>query len=326
MRWAIFVFAATLLVPSIAWAQADGAARAQVLFDEAVAESRAGKYATACPKFAASQRLDPKTSTLLNLASCYELNGQTASAWAAFKEAEAFATKRGRADWAERAANAVKELEPKLVRITVHVPSAVAIPQLHVELDGSELQSAEWNHALPVDPGEHRVAWSAPGFASKTDNVKVAASSVELTLTVLDPVPNIVSSSPSSPASSPLPTPAPFWTTGRVVGAVLAGTGAVSLVAGSAFGLSAKSKYDEAEGLCGVYSGSPRTCLPNTSAEAVAAREDASSRATVSTVFFVAGGALIAGGAVLFAISSPSSSRRVAIVPTGTGLVAAGRW
>lgn len=321
MRRTIFAFVCTLFAPSLAWAQADGAARAQVLFDEAIAESRTGNYGTACPKFAASQRLDPKASTLLNLASCYQLNGQTASAWAAFKEAEAFATKRGRTDWAERAANAAKELEPKLVRLTVYVPKSVAIPQLHVELDGSELQSAEWNQGLPVDPGEHRVSWSAPGFTSKANSIKVGTSSVDTTLTALEPVP--VSATPSDHPST---SPTSFWTTGRVAGVALAGTGAVSLVVGSVFGLSANSKYDEAEQLCGVPSGSPRTCLPATSADAIAARDDASSRATVSTIFFVAGGALIAGGAALFVLSPPNSSRRLAIVPTGTGLVAAGQW
>lgn len=321
MRRALFAFVCTLLAPSLAWAQADGAARAQVLFDEAIAESRSGDYGTACPKFAASHRLDPKASTLLNLASCYQLNGQTASAWAAFKEAEALATKRGRTDWAERAANAAKELEPKLIRLTVHVPKSAATPQLRVELDGSELQSAEWDRGLPVDPGEHRVSWSAPGFTAKTDTVRIDTSSVELTLRALDPVP--VTEAPSDHPSTSAPS---FWTTGRVAGAALAGTGAVSLVVGSVFGLSANSKYDEAERLCGVSSGSPRTCLPATSADAIAARDDASSRATVSTIFFVAGGVLVAGGAAFFVLSPPSASRRLAIVPTGTGLVAAGRW
>src|SRR5438045_9624231 len=66
----------------------DNRARAQLLFDEALVAAEKGDFATACPKFLASQEADPKTSTLLNLASCYEKNGQTASAGGAVRQAE----------------------------------------------------------------------------------------------------------------------------------------------------------------------------------------------------------------------------------------------
>lgn len=284
-------------------------------------ESRAGHYAVACPKFADSQRLDPKTSTQLNLASCYELNGQTASAWAAFKEAEAAALKHGRVDWAERAAAAAKELEPRLVRLTVHVPQPLATRQPRIELDGSPLQPTEWERALPVNPGEHRVTWSAPGFKAKTSNVKLVSSSIELTLTELEAEPREEKAS-AAPATPP---PSSFWGTGRVVGAVLGGAGVTSLVVGSVFGLSANAKYGDAEELCGG-SGSPRTCRPETSAAALAARDEAGSRATAATIAFVAGGALVASGVVVFALSSPRAPRQLALVPLAGGLAAVGEW
>jgi hypothetical protein len=321
-------FSIALLTPSFAWAQADNSvARAQVLFEQAVVEARGGNYASACPKFAASQRLDPKASTLLNLASCYELNGQSASAWASFKEAEASARKHGRTDWAERAAAAVKKIEPTLVRLTVHVPQELRALQLRVELDGSPLQGTEWEQALPIDPGAHRVDWTAPEYKSAMRSVTVGTSSIDVTLTALERVPAPVALPTTAATSSTRDTlPVGFWTTGRVVGAAIGGVGIAGMIAGTVFGLSASSKYDEAEALCGDTGGSPRMCLPERSSAALAARDSAGSRATASTVFFVAGGALTAGGAALFLLSRPGSTRQMALVPWNAGVAAVGRW
>ena len=160
MRSSVLAFALVLLVPSFAWAQSDNVARAQTLFDQAVTASQKNDLTTACPKFAASQKLDPKASTLLNLASCYELRGQTASAWASFKEAEATARKYGRTDWAERAATATKRLEPKLVHLTIHVHDAVRGPRAGA--DPTPSAAASFRRALRrfVARGRHRARGS----------------------------------------------------------------------------------------------------------------------------------------------------------------------
>ncbi len=319
------LFPLLLLTPSLAWAQTDNAARAQSLFDQAVAASRTHDYASACPKFAASQKLDPKTSTLLNLASCYELNGQTASAWATFKEAQAAAVRRGRTEWADRAAAAVKSLEPKLVRLTVHVPPSMRGLSLRVELDGTAMQETEWDQPLPVDPGEHRVGWAAPGYVPQSAAVAVTTANRELTLTELQRAPQ--PATPVARTTNEAPTrPVSPWTTGRVVGVALGATGVAALAAGSGFGLAASSKYDEAERLCGVSAGDTRTCLPERSTEALAARDDASTRATTSTVLFVAGGVLAASGAALFLLSPPRGGRSMALVPWERGVAAVGLW
>src|SRR5277367_3532955 len=58
------------------------AATAEALFRQARDLAGKGNYAAACPKFAASQRLDPGYGTLYNLGECLALEGKTASAWA----------------------------------------------------------------------------------------------------------------------------------------------------------------------------------------------------------------------------------------------------
>lgn len=61
------------------------AAAAQGLFDEARALMAAGQAAEACPKLEESQRLDPGSGTLMNLARCYEQTNRIATAWSTYQ-------------------------------------------------------------------------------------------------------------------------------------------------------------------------------------------------------------------------------------------------
>src|SRR5207245_4895145 len=82
-----------------------------------------GKVAEACPKFAESNRLDAGIGTMLYLADCYEKSGQTASAWAQFREVASLAARQG--DPREKIARErVARLEPKLSKLSVSVSAA----------------------------------------------------------------------------------------------------------------------------------------------------------------------------------------------------------
>lgn len=306
----------------------DNRARAQQLFDSALADAEAGNLPAACPKFLASHEADPKASTLLNLASCYEKNGQPASAWGAFREAEVLARKVGRADWETNARTHAEMLEPKLVRLTVQVPQASRVPDLVVTRDGARIAAGEWGVAIPVDPGEHVVAASAPGRAPWEARTTVREASATATVPVLELV-----AAPAPPPVAPPPSdvaprdaaPTSWWTPMRTTGVVVAGVGAVGLVTGTILGLVSKGKYDDARARCADGS---RACPPG----AVADADSAFGMATGATIVFVVGAAAAVGGGALVLFSpspsqgsSPTAASAALVVGPGTVGVN-GRW
>lgn len=282
--------------------RADNRARAQQLFDSALADAEAGNLASACPKFQASQDADPKPSTLLNLASCYEKNGQTASAWGAFREAEGLARKAGRSDWETTAHAHAEALEPKLVRLTVQVPEPSRVAGLTVTRDGARLAAGEWGVAIPIDPGEHLIAASATGRAPWEARTALKESGT-VAVPVLDLLPKV---EPIAPPVTPVDdrpvAPTSWWTPLRTTGVVVAGAGAVGLVAGGIVALVAKGKYDDAKARC---ADGTRGCP----SDAVSDSDSAYGLATGATVLSTIGVAFALGGAALIVFARPDAGQ-----------------
>jgi hypothetical protein len=298
-------------------ADASNAAAAQQLFDDAVKLMEAGRYGEACPRLAASEKLDPGAGTLLDLGTCYEKNGQTASAWATYQEAESTATRAGHPDWADRAHAHVVALEPRLERLLVAVPKESVVPGLKVTRDGVALDEGAWGGSIPVDPGKHEVRAVAPHKKSwsTTVELKVEGSLSTVNVPRLEdaleaaPWPTVVG--PAQPAQETGTGAQSFWTTQRVIGIVLGGVGIAGIAVGSGLGLAAKSKYDDA-----VASFCPAHGTQCTS-QGVAQGRDAHDLADISTGVFIGGAvALVAGGAV-FALAPSVGADRVGIALGG---------
>jgi hypothetical protein len=308
-----------LAVPAGARAQApSNDVAATALFDEGRKLMASHDYATACPKLAESQRLSPSGGTLLNLAECYEKNGQTASAWAAWKDAAGRANAAGKADVEKRASDRATALEPNLAKLTVTLAVGSDVPGLEVKRDGAVVGHAEFGTALPVDPGTHTVEASAPGKQPWSGKVDVAAKQKDATVTVTlvdAPAPPPPPPPPPNPAGTGTPPPPPTqpppqetssWSTQKTLAVVAGGVGVVGVAVGSIFGLRAKSKNDEAL--------QPQNCPTSSlcTQNGLNLTNDAKSAASLSTIGFVAGGVLVAAGVVLW-VTAPSSTTQTGI-------------
>lgn len=317
---ALFLGAAGASAPRAAAAQAspDDAAQAQALFDEAFALMNKGKYADACPKLEASQRLDPGMGTQFRLAECYERMWRLARAWALFLEVAEAAKRENRLDREKQARQRADAIRPRVPSMTIVVPPAVAsLTGFDVTQDGTRVPQADWGRGVPVDPGEHVIEATAPGKKTWRQKVAVAEGGVaEVTIPALaveEPGSAGSSTPPGGATSKPLrpevPVPGPdepkAGSGQRTAATIATVVGAGGLIAGGALGLLAKMSWDDTLTHC--KGGDPARCSP----EAVGLQADASRWATLSTVGFAVGGVGLVTAGILW-LTAPSSSEPAA--------------
>ncbi|HMI83237.1 MAG TPA: hypothetical protein VK550_04035 [Polyangiaceae bacterium] len=161
-----------------------------------------GKFAEACPKLQESQRLDPGSGTLLNLAVCFERQGRIATAWTKFIEAMTTASAGNQLERARFARELASKLLPLVPKIVINVPAGEATAGLEVKRDGNLVGQPQWGVAVPVDPGEHQITVSAPNRTPWETKLIVKPNGQSLTISV--PVLAALSGS-APPASSPVP-------------------------------------------------------------------------------------------------------------------------
>lgn len=213
--------------PVFAQASPQQSAAAQTAFDEAMKLMGEGRPAEACPKFAAAQRLDPGMANQFRLAECYEKTGQFASAWANYVEVADAAKAEKKKDREAFARARVAALGPRLSRLTIVVPPALAALQgLEIKRDGSVVDNALWGTAIPVDPGEHEVVATAPGKKPWRGKGTATEEPTRLAVTI----PPLEDLPPPPPATPALPADSSPRATGRSAAPAIAG-GAVALAA-----------------------------------------------------------------------------------------------
>ncbi len=274
----------------------------------------AGKLVEACPKFEASQQLDPGLGTMLNLAECYEKTGRTASAWAEYREAIPLARAAGSKARQDLATERAKALEERLSTLTIRAMSGDD-DNAHLEIrrDGVTVQQAELGSPIPVDPGEHMIEAVAPGKQPWSSKVHVGADAAKVSVDI--PKLEAHGNGQAPPVAAPVTTtttvtqppadkPSSNWSGQRTAAVATAGAGVVGIGIGAFFGLQASSKWSDAKDACSNY---PQGCDTRATDLGKSAKESA----TISNVGFIAGGALLATGAVLF-FTAPSKKENVA--------------
>jgi hypothetical protein len=316
-------------------AAASDPATATMLFNEARRLVTSGRYADACPKFEESQRLDPGIGTLFNLADCYEHTERLASAWALFLDVASSAGGTGQQARENVARKRAGVLEPRLSKLTIEAPKNVT--GLEVRRNGEPLGGVLWNNPIPVDAGSYTIEASAPGKKTWSTVATVGPNGAMVTVTI----PALEGR--EEPAATALATPGDAASgldgsassestsgsreatakTERIVAMGLGGAGVVGVAIGAVFGLRSISKHSDYEALC-----TRGLCA----ASAGPIHDQAVSAGNASTVAFLVGGALVAGGAVLWFVAPKSGApmARLGLSPSvgaaGAGATFAGEW
>jgi hypothetical protein len=289
----------------------EDAALAEELFRQAKAAMEAEQWEEACPKLGESFRLDPAGGTMLTLALCHESQGRTAAAWAEFGEALSFAKRDGRANRESIARERMDALRPQLVRLRVVVASATAgIAGLVLKRDGIEIKRPAWDVAAPVDPGEHEIEATAPGYEPFRTKVRATTegATVAVAVPALSPDASLVVAPVLPVRIVPPPPVAERPSSDRTKDTLRLGSygaGALAVIGlglGGYFALDARSERDHADGAC------PHVACSDLAA--VEASRSAGHSADVATVSFIAGAVLAGAAVTLFVLSIDDERER----------------
>jgi hypothetical protein len=295
------------------------AATAQALFDDARRLFDDGRVREACEKFGASEKIEPREGTLLNLALCHQREGKTATAWIEFIAARARARSEGLAERERFATERIDVLAPILMRLRLVVAPDARAPGLNVTLDGEKVLDVAWGTDMPIDPGLHGLEASAPGRVAWRKNVEVGDHADHQVVVVQ--IPSLSpAAEPAPPNGSPDVVDARSRANGqRVLGFSVLGAGAVSVLVGSIFGVAALDKSHDAQSAC-----SSTGCGPT----AQALHQEGLRDAWISD--FAIGGGLVAAGAgaylVLSAGPTGANPPGLRAAFTGRGMTLSGSW
>jgi serine/threonine-protein kinase len=280
-------------------------AAAQALFDQARALIEQDRFAEACPKLEESQRLDPAWGTLINLADCYEHVGRTASAWSRFIQVASGSRQAGQTARADAAKARAQALEERLSKLVISVVEADATAGIVVKRDGVVVGAAQWDAAVPVDPGEHMIEASAPGRRAWRTTVVVGARS-DYKKVIVPSLEREPAKASEAPAPAHGAEAASSWSGMRIAGVTVGAMGAAALGVAGYFGVRALIyKHDSNETCVG------NACTP----EGTDLRNKALDAGNLATIFGIGGVISLAGGTVLYVVGrSPAAQPTVTVV------------
>ena len=316
---------------------------AEALFQDARAAFKKNDYATACPKFAESYRLDPLAGALFNLADCEEHAGHTASAWQRWQELVTLLRPTPSDERFAVAQQHVADLAKQLPKLRVRWAAGATVVGATIKRDNVELGAASLDTALPIDPGEHVVTVEAPQRKPKSFRVTVQngqtsdldISAGEATEATTPPPPGDGTKTPPKPDvttpikgddTTPKPPPPPPSRSAALpaLGWVSLGLGVVAAGVAVGTGVGAIGAKSTVDAECGAQ----KLC----SQAGLDAASSGHTMALASTATTVVGAILGGLGITLLTISaatSPSSrAARVvpAVGPTGASLSLEGRF
>jgi len=208
---------------------------------------------------------------------------------------------------------------PGVVFLVKDVAGADVDP-VRITVDGLLVSASYDGSALPLDPGEHTFRFDAAGKAPLTKTLRLAQGERDRQEKIV-----LLGSAPEAASGEPGAAHSGSGEGLRTAALVGGGLGLAGIVAGSILGALAISANHRAQ--CAA----DNVCIDPQE------RRDAQGLATGSTVGFVAGGALLAGGVVLFLVAphvalhpAARGGARFDLVPLastrGAGALLEGAW
>jgi hypothetical protein len=269
--------------------------------------------AKACNLFEQSLAKNPQAiGTLLNVARCDQKLGRIASAVARFTEARDRAKEQKLDVHFQTAQSQIDELSPRLPHLSLQFTEA-PLPDTKVVIHDKVIPLSTINNRviadLPVDPGEHTVVVSAPGYLPFQTKIQIREAEKQ------------------SLSIPPLSKSVTVKSSRRSIGKITAITG-VAFVAGAVgLGFFANKRYDDARPGCVLLPDGRIQCPTNEYANTKSAR----TIGAVGTVVGIVGGvAVLVGGYLYVTGPKDESARRVSLVPSigpdQVGFTAVGRF
>jgi hypothetical protein len=212
-----------------------------------------------------------------------------------------------------------------------------------VSMDGTVIAEQLDGHAIEVDAGRHTFTFTFSD-GKKADQAYVVlegqkAQRVGVTVAAA-PAPSPSAAPPGSSTSSEqvgtstAPVSTSGWNGRKTLAVVVGGVGLAGVAVGAVFGLNAMASYSSQQTDC--HSSGPGDCANRT--QALTDHDNAVSASTISTIGFIAGGALVATGTLLF-FTAPRGTERTegsasagllqlapSAAPGAAGLILRGRF
>jgi hypothetical protein len=222
------------------------------------------------------------------------------------------------------------ECERRVANVNADTPTVVFevkdgtgndLSAVTVSVDGKPSPERLEGTALSLDPGPHTFHFEAGGQLPVDVSLVLREGEKGRRERV------VIGSPPALPSAVPPVTAAPppenqerprAGSGRRIFGLVLGGTGVVGLGLGGVFGGLAASAWSTAKNECPLH--------VNCSTQAVSDHDKAYTLATASTVGLIVGGALLAGGVIVFATAPSGDSPTVGLQATRGGLALSGRF
>ncbi len=218
----LLLLTASPFVTEVAHAQvSDGdRAAARELFFDGVKLQQDGKFPDALDRFTRAQRVFSAPTHLLHIAECQVATGQLVEGAETYRTLVRTALPQGSpaafTQARDQGAAELAQVEPRIPSVKIDVtPQNVA--NLQVQIDGAAMNTALVGVSRPINPGTHKIAVFAPGYAKQEATVAVKereAKSVPISLQAQGgvvyapaPVPPPVTTGEPPPANPPPPTP-----------------------------------------------------------------------------------------------------------------------